>query len=205
VKAIDNVAMSISAFSFLFMLLALCDLSWAEESVPVEEDLSLAGWVTDQPTFNYKLPCDIDITTGVAIVVHGLNRADVLEENDEGELVHARDISIAYPRMEELCLAITLPKSGLSATYEMVENVGWSVTHPAKLKSSSTGTDSSAHDSSIFFSTAFIASSIKSSPSPFIKSSAGHALLSPSLKVGYRQLMKWLTVSVKSITSVTGG
>jgi hypothetical protein len=81
--------------------------SWAEESVPVEEDLSLAGWVTDQPTFNYKLPCDIDITTGVAIVVHGLNRADVLEENDEGELVHARDISIAYPRMEELCLALS--------------------------------------------------------------------------------------------------
>jgi hypothetical protein len=109
-----------------------------EESVPIEEDKSLEGWTTDQATFNYKLPCDIDITTGVAIVVHGLNQADLLEENDEGEFVHARDISVAFPRMEELCLAITLPKSGLSATYEMV------VTHPAKLKSSSTGTDSSA-------------------------------------------------------------
>jgi phage tail protein X len=30
---------------------------------------------------------------------------------------------MAYPRMEELCLAITLPKSGLSATYEMVDGV----------------------------------------------------------------------------------
>jgi hypothetical protein len=48
---------------------------------------------------------------------------DLLEENDEGDFVYDRDISIAYPRMEELCLVITLPKSGLSATYEMVDGV----------------------------------------------------------------------------------
>jgi hypothetical protein len=43
------------------------------------------GWVTDQPTFNYKLPCDLDKTPAVAVVVHGLNHMDLLEENDEGE------------------------------------------------------------------------------------------------------------------------
>jgi hypothetical protein len=44
-------------------------------------------------TFNYKLPCDIDETTAVAVVVQGVNRMDLLEENDEGEFVYARDTS----------------------------------------------------------------------------------------------------------------
>jgi hypothetical protein len=35
------------------------------------------------------------------------NRMDLLEENDEGDFVYDRDISIAYPRMEELFAAIS--------------------------------------------------------------------------------------------------
>jgi hypothetical protein len=39
-------------------------------------------------------------------------------ENDEGEFVYARDMSIAYPIMEELCFAIAIPKSGISTLWE---------------------------------------------------------------------------------------
>jgi hypothetical protein len=53
-----------------FYLAKPIEESRAEESVPVEEDLSLAGWVTDQPTFNYKLPCDIDKTVAVAFATY---------------------------------------------------------------------------------------------------------------------------------------
>jgi hypothetical protein len=88
------------------------------DGIPKEDPMLANGWVTDQPTFNYKLPCDLDKTPAVAVVVHGLNHMDLLEENDEGEFVYARDMSIAYPIMEELCFAIAIPKSGISTLWE---------------------------------------------------------------------------------------
>ena len=89
------------------------------DGIPNEEkDGSLEDWTKTEATFNYKLPCDIDKTIAVAVVVHGVNRMDLLEENDEGDFVYARDMSIAFPRMEELCIAIAMPKSGISTLWE---------------------------------------------------------------------------------------
>jgi hypothetical protein len=93
--------------------------SRAADIVPNEEkDGSLEDWIKTEATFNYKLPCDINKTVAVAVVIHGVNRMDELEENDEGDFVYARDMSIAFPRMEELCIAIAIPKSGISTTWK---------------------------------------------------------------------------------------
>jgi hypothetical protein len=46
--------------------------------IPKEDPMLANGWVTDQPTFNYKLPCDLDKTPAVAVVVHGLNHMDTI-------------------------------------------------------------------------------------------------------------------------------
>ena len=40
------------------------------DGIPKEDPMLANGWVTDQPTFNYKLPCDLDKTPAVAVVVH---------------------------------------------------------------------------------------------------------------------------------------
>jgi hypothetical protein len=32
------------------------------DGIPKEDPMLANGWVTDQPTFNYKLPCDLDKT-----------------------------------------------------------------------------------------------------------------------------------------------
>jgi hypothetical protein len=89
------------------------------DGIPNEEkDGSLEDWIKTEATFNYKLPCDIDKTIAVAVVVHGVNRMDLLEENDEGDFVYDRDMSIVFPRMEELCIAIAMPKSGISTVWE---------------------------------------------------------------------------------------
>jgi hypothetical protein len=42
-------------------------------TTPVEDDVALDGWVTDQATFNYKMPCDADKIKAVAIIVKDLN------------------------------------------------------------------------------------------------------------------------------------
>jgi hypothetical protein len=41
-------------------------------TTPVEDDVALDGWVTDQATFNYKMPCDADKIKAVAIIVKDL-------------------------------------------------------------------------------------------------------------------------------------
>ncbi|SMG64699.1 secreted protein, partial [methanotrophic bacterial endosymbiont of Bathymodiolus sp.] len=49
------------------------------DGIPNEEkDGSLEDWIKTEATFNYKLPCDIDKTIAVAVVVHGVNRMDLL-------------------------------------------------------------------------------------------------------------------------------
>jgi hypothetical protein len=32
------------------------------------------SWITDQPTFNYRVPCDMDKINAVVIFVHGTNQ-----------------------------------------------------------------------------------------------------------------------------------
>jgi hypothetical protein len=35
------------------------------DGIPKEDPMLANGWVTDQPTFNYKLPCDLDKTPSI--------------------------------------------------------------------------------------------------------------------------------------------
>jgi hypothetical protein len=91
----------------------------AEIMIPVlEVKQPVAGfeWVTDQATFDYLKPCNTGIPYA-AIVAHGANHMDSLTDNGKGEFNHERDMSIGYPRMAEFCIAIGVPKSGLSTTY----------------------------------------------------------------------------------------
>lgn len=88
-------------------------------AIPVLEAKGMVagvGWVTDEATFDYVLPCDTEAPYA-AILAHGANRMDLLEENDNGEFVHDRDMSIGAERMADFCVAIGAPKSGLSTTY----------------------------------------------------------------------------------------
>jgi hypothetical protein len=47
----------------------------------------------------------------------------LLEENEDGELVYSRDMSIGLERMADFCVAIGAPKSGLSTTYSDREGI----------------------------------------------------------------------------------
>jgi hypothetical protein len=88
-------------------------------AIPVLEAKGMVAgveWVTDEATFDYVLPCDTEAPYA-AILAHGANRMDLLQENDNGELVHDRDMSIGAERMADFCVAIGAPKSGLSTTY----------------------------------------------------------------------------------------
>jgi hypothetical protein len=39
----------------------------------IDDPLIDSSWVTDQPTFNYRLPCDMDKINAVVIIIHGTN------------------------------------------------------------------------------------------------------------------------------------
>ena len=74
-------------------------------------------WVTDQETFDYILPQCVNGVSYAAIVLHGTNHMDLLSENAKGEFEYTRDVSAIYPRLLDLCAAVSVPKSGLSITY----------------------------------------------------------------------------------------
>jgi hypothetical protein len=74
------------------------------------------GWIIDQKTFNYILPCDADKTPGVAIIVHGTNIAALVEEQEDGSFKSTHDVSVVFPDMMSKCIAIAVPKSGMSET-----------------------------------------------------------------------------------------
>ncbi|SMG67021.1 hypothetical protein BMETH_822_0 [methanotrophic bacterial endosymbiont of Bathymodiolus sp.] len=85
-----------------------------EDNAPVKEVL-LDDWVTDQPTFNYTLPCSIEKTSVVGIVVHGKDRRDILEKQEDGSLKYPKDVSIAFDKFKASCAAIVVPKSSIGA------------------------------------------------------------------------------------------
>jgi hypothetical protein len=90
----------------------------AEIMIPVLEvkaPIADVAWTTDQSTFDYIKTCTT--MPFVAIVTHGANHMDLLVEDDEGELIHERDMNIGYPRLADYCAVIAAPKSGLSTTY----------------------------------------------------------------------------------------
>jgi hypothetical protein len=90
----------------------------AEIMIPVLEvkaPIADVEWTTDQSTFDYIKTCTT--MPFVAVITHGANHMDLLVEDDEGELVHERDMNIGYSRLADFCAVIAAPKSGLSTTY----------------------------------------------------------------------------------------
>ncbi|SMG66855.1 secreted protein [methanotrophic bacterial endosymbiont of Bathymodiolus sp.] len=86
------------------------------ESHTLVTELLDDGWIIDQKTFNYILPCDADKTPGVAIIVHGTNIAALVEEQEDGSFKSTHDVSVVFPDMMSKCIAIAVPKSGMSET-----------------------------------------------------------------------------------------
>jgi hypothetical protein len=43
------------------------------EGVIIVDPMLDDSWITDQPTFNYRVPCDMDKINAVVIFVHGTN------------------------------------------------------------------------------------------------------------------------------------
>ena len=85
-----------------------------EDNAAVKEVL-LNDWTTDQPTFNYTLPCDLKDISAVGIIVHGKDRRDILEKQEDGSLKYPKDISIAFDKFRNSCVAIVVPKSSIGA------------------------------------------------------------------------------------------
>jgi hypothetical protein len=81
----------------------------------VEDDRAAIGWVTDQAAFNYKLPCPREQITAVAIIVKDLNAIEHVEKNEYGDYLSVNDTSAVFPEFERFCVAMVMPKSGLSA------------------------------------------------------------------------------------------
>lgn len=95
----------------------LADIN-AKQALPaLEVKAPVAGveWTTNQATFDYVVPCQG--ISYVAIVSNIANHRDPLTENDKGELVYERDMTIGYSRMADYCIAIAAPKTDLSTTY----------------------------------------------------------------------------------------
>jgi hypothetical protein len=87
-------------------------------TTPVEDDVALDGWVTDQATFNYKMPCDADKIKAVAIIVKDLNVMERVEINADGQYWAVNDTSEVFPEFERFCVAIVMPKSGVSTVVD---------------------------------------------------------------------------------------
>ncbi|SMG62633.1 hypothetical protein BMETH_121917281653, partial [methanotrophic bacterial endosymbiont of Bathymodiolus sp.] len=71
-------------------------------------------WVNDESSFNYNLPCSLEDTIAVAVVMKGYRQKDVLELNDEGVYKDDKSLEVGYPGLLNLCVAITVPKSGVN-------------------------------------------------------------------------------------------
>ncbi|SMG65780.1 secreted protein [methanotrophic bacterial endosymbiont of Bathymodiolus sp.] len=87
-------------------------------SSPVEDDMSANGWITDQPTFNYKMPCASNKIKAVAIIVKDLNVMERVEINADGQYLATNDTSKVFPEFEQFCVAIVMPKSGVSTVID---------------------------------------------------------------------------------------
>jgi hypothetical protein len=78
----------------------------------IDDPLIDSSWVTDQPNFNYRLPCDIDKINAVVIILHGTNRKDLVStDNEQGKLLYSKDLSSTYPIMDKFCVITVIPKS----------------------------------------------------------------------------------------------
>lgn len=105
----------ISNISDVFDAIKRVRAAFAIPELEVKAPVAETEWVTSEATFDYVKPC-VAINY-VAIVSNIANHKDLLVENDEGKLVHARDRTVGYQRLADNCVTIVAPKTGLSTTY----------------------------------------------------------------------------------------
>lgn len=82
----------------------------------LSEELLPEPWNMEEERFNYNVPCTLDNTLGVAIVIHDEDKKDLLEQNEAGDLVYDKGVAMVYDQMLGMCLVIMQPKNGLSAS-----------------------------------------------------------------------------------------
>ncbi|SMG66539.1 secreted protein [methanotrophic bacterial endosymbiont of Bathymodiolus sp.] len=80
----------------------------------VVEDIADKPWVSAYDSFSYNLPCSLEDTLAIAVVIKGYNQTDILEVNDKGVYKDEMSGEGVYPQLLDLCMAITLPNSGVS-------------------------------------------------------------------------------------------
>jgi hypothetical protein len=93
---------------------ALANLSTPK--LEVKAPVNGLAWGTGYDSYDYIKPCP-SATAYAAIIVHGVNRRDVLESNDTGELSYYGDVSVGYSGLVEQCAMLVSPKSGIITTF----------------------------------------------------------------------------------------
>jgi hypothetical protein len=90
--------------------------TFAQIEVPETDPMLDSSWTTDQPTFNYRLPCAMDKVSAVVIIIHGTNRLDLVTTNNkQRKLLYDQDVSSTYPIMDKFCVITVIPKSEIVA------------------------------------------------------------------------------------------
>jgi hypothetical protein len=101
--------------SLLLLLISSTLLSFstlAQIKVPKTDPLIDSSWITDQSTFNYRLPCEMGKINAVVIIIHGTNRLDLVTTNNkQRKLLYDEDVSSTYPIMDKFCVITVIPKS----------------------------------------------------------------------------------------------
>jgi hypothetical protein len=86
--------------------------TFAQVELAKDDPLLDDSWITDQPTFNYRLPCEMDKINAVVIIIHGTNQLDLVDTNNEqGKPLYKADLSSTYPIMDKFCVITVIPKS----------------------------------------------------------------------------------------------
>jgi hypothetical protein len=82
------------------------------EGVIIVDPMLDDSWITDQPTFNYRVPCDMDKINAVVIFVHGTNQVDYLKNRNNNNVpITVADMSSTYPNFDKFCVITAIPKS----------------------------------------------------------------------------------------------
>ena len=93
---------------------ALANLSTPK--LEVKAPVNGLAWGTGYDSYDYIKPCP-SATAYAAIIVHGVNRRDVLEKDDTGELSYYGDVSVGYSELVTECAMLVAPKSGIITTF----------------------------------------------------------------------------------------
>ncbi|SMG66122.1 secreted protein [methanotrophic bacterial endosymbiont of Bathymodiolus sp.] len=80
----------------------------------IVEDTPDASWINKYASFNYNMPCSLEDTIAVAVVIKGYKQEDIIELNDKGYYKDELSVEAVYPELLGLCAAITVPNSGVN-------------------------------------------------------------------------------------------